>query len=98
MVVRDQYYKYSETSTTKGYDQGNRSVATTGCPWKYQAVVITATEILRGCDDTGLTVVAASTPPVLAGWLIAMAGHAWSRLRAADWHALVPRPKVPVRS
>jgi hypothetical protein len=35
---------------------------------------------------------------VVAGWLIAMAGRAWSRLGAGGWHALRPRRKVPLQS
>lgn len=35
---------------------------------------------------------------VMAGWLAAMDGRAWSRQRAGGWRALLPRRKVPAQS
>lgn len=35
---------------------------------------------------------------VVAGWLVVMAGRAWSRLRVGGWRALRPRRKVPAQS
>ncbi len=70
-------------------------------PFRPLAAVLTAVAALAlavtggraPCVAAGVLLAATA-----AGWLIAMASHACSRLRAGGWRALLLRRKVPLRS